>query len=332
MKSKLLQLYRHRHRRFVLVGGTILLICLWYFKAGKPAVNEVTFTARKGNLSISVLEGGSVEALESQEIRSEVKGSTKILKIIEEGYQVTDEDVQSGKVLVELDSSELRQKLIQEEIQFQSSLASYAEASQGYEIQLAQNISSIKAAEQKARFAKLDLEKYLGDKASVEVIQLLRLDTLETAAMASLSGGGSIEQQMLSAMQGNSNWIATGGSELGGNGESTAGTPENTDSETFQASLPPIDFSIYASAEMLGDGAAMQQLRKIQDELQIAKQQLGLSETKLAGTRRLFEKGFATKTEMDTEEISFKNNDLKVRTAESAYKSFIKYEFPKQAQ
>ncbi|MDX9975381.1 MAG: hypothetical protein RBU21_20510, partial [FCB group bacterium] len=67
--------------------------------------------AKRGPLNISVLEKGNVEALESQLIKSEVRGQTKILDIVEEGYQVTPEDVANKKVLVRLDDSEVQEDL-----------------------------------------------------------------------------------------------------------------------------------------------------------------------------------------------------------------------------
>ena len=130
-------------------------------------VTGAVFVARQGDLPIMVTEGGSVEALESQEIRSEVKGhqGTKILSIVEEGYLVTEADVKNGKLLVELDSSEIKQRITTQDIQFQSTVASLTEAQQAYEIQFNQNKTDIKAAEQKVRFARMDLEKFLGDEA-----------------------------------------------------------------------------------------------------------------------------------------------------------------------
>ena len=67
----------------------------WLFHGGPAAGNGTTFTARRGDLEINVLEGGSVEALDSQDFKCEVRGyqGVKILKIVEEGYQVTEEDV-----------------------------------------------------------------------------------------------------------------------------------------------------------------------------------------------------------------------------------------------
>ena len=119
-----------------------------------------------------------------QEISSEVKGGsgTKILKIVEEGYQVTDEDVKNGKVLVELDSADLKDKITQEDIQFQTTEAALIEATQAYEIQLDQNETDIKAAEQKAKFAFMDLEKFMSDQATKEIVAQLDLRLRQTKA------------------------------------------------------------------------------------------------------------------------------------------------------
>lgn len=174
--SRLLQLVRSPWR----IAGiaVLILILIWWFRGGSSASEEGTaFAARRGPLKISVLEGGSVEALASQEIRSQVRGyqGTKILSIVEEGYLVTEEDIKNGKVLVELDNSELRDRITTQEIQFQSTLASLVEAKQAYDIQLNQNISDIKAAELKVRFARMDLEKFLGEEATRDVLAKLDL-------------------------------------------------------------------------------------------------------------------------------------------------------------
>ncbi|MBA4147125.1 MAG: efflux RND transporter periplasmic adaptor subunit [Verrucomicrobia bacterium] len=304
----------------------------WIFGGSPKAMNEITFEVKRGPMDIIVLEGGSIEALQSQEIRSEVKGSsTKILKIVEEGYQVTEEDVQSGKVLVELDSADIQSRMTQQEIQFQSSIASLTEARQSYEIQRNQNTSTIKAAEQKAQFAKMDFEKFMGDQAFNEIVVTLKLDKLEAAASKIVSGED-VERIMLTAMETNELWMA----EEYLNREETDKTALRPAVISTPNRPTParriLDFTRYANAEMLGDGSAMQQLRKLTDEKQTAEQQRSLSRTKLAGTRLLFERGFVTQTELDTEEITAKNNELKVATTVTAYNLFIKYEFQKQAQ
>lgn len=136
------------------------------------------FTAQRGELRVTVLEGGSVEALNSQEIRSQVKGreGTKIIYIVDEGYRVTEEDVKNGTVLVELDRSQLEDNLITREIGFQSAEAGYFEEQAEYDIQVNQNQSLIKTAELTAKFALMDLNKYLGESSVSKLLEELNLD------------------------------------------------------------------------------------------------------------------------------------------------------------
>src|SRR2546427_7065698 len=81
------------------IAGVVLILALagiWFKGGGKSAAGGATFVARRGPLAISVLEGGSIQALESQEIKCEVRvgyQGTKILKIVEEGYQVTEDEI-----------------------------------------------------------------------------------------------------------------------------------------------------------------------------------------------------------------------------------------------
>src|SRR5437899_7159295 len=146
----------------------------WYFHGvGGANAKAAMFVARRGPLDITVLEGGSLQALESQEIKCEVRvgyQGTKILRIVDEGYLVTEDDVKTNKVLVELDSSDLQKQIVQEEIQYQSAVASLIDAQQNYEIQLNQNQSDVQTAEQKARFARLDFDKFLGDTLTATII------------------------------------------------------------------------------------------------------------------------------------------------------------------
>src|SRR5882724_6570999 len=78
--------------------------------------------------------GGSLQALESQEIKCEVRvgyQGTKILRIVDEGYFVTEDDVRTNKTLVELDSSDLQKQIVQQEILYQSADANLTDSQQG---------------------------------------------------------------------------------------------------------------------------------------------------------------------------------------------------------
>src|SRR5207245_4446904 len=103
-----------------------------------------------------------------------------------------------------------------------------------------------------------------------------------------------------------------------------------TDSSSApQTNDPPrsiaVDFSKYARIEALGDGEAKQKLRKFEDDLQVAQKELGQAKATVEGTKRLFDKGFVTKTDLERDEIAYDNARLKVQTAETARDLFLKY-------
>ena len=189
--------------RFALAAAVVIIGALLWWRSGTHTAGRVaTFAARRGPLDITVLEGGSLQALESQESKCEVRvgyQGTKILKIVEEGYLVTEEDVRTNKVLVELDSSELEKQIVQQEIQYQSALASLTDAQQNFEIQLNQNSSDVKGAEQKLRFARMDFDKFLGDTATQDLVKQLGLDKLIAEATTNDVSIASFPDQLVQA-------------------------------------------------------------------------------------------------------------------------------------
>jgi multidrug resistance efflux pump len=179
--------------RYGLAGGAGVLVLLLLLGGGAAdsGAGSVTFTARRGDLDITVLEGGNLEALQSQEIRSLVKGreGVKILSIVEEGYRVTEDDVAAGRVLVELDTAQLVDEKLNQEIAVETAEASYIEQKAEYEIQLNQNMTELNEARQNMRFARLDFEKFLGANIVADIIAELeierRLAEAEAAQLAS---------------------------------------------------------------------------------------------------------------------------------------------------
>jgi multidrug resistance efflux pump len=184
-----------RRTRYAIVAGSIgalvLLISLGS-GSGSDGGGGITVQARRGDLDITVLEGGSLEALVSTEIRSEVKGreGVKILSIVEEGYRITEEDVASGKILVELDTAQLIDQQLNQEIAVETAEAQYIESKAQYEIQLNQNTTELNDARQGMRFARLDFEKFLGANVVNDIITELgieeRLARAEAADLAAL--------------------------------------------------------------------------------------------------------------------------------------------------
>jgi HlyD family secretion protein len=151
---------------FVVVAAALgLCVFLWWTSRGHDGSTKELgiFTVRRGDLPITVTEAGDIKALNSTDIMSEVEGQTKIISIVDEGTAITPEDVNNGKVLVELDSSSIKERLTQQQITFSIEEASYTEAKESLDIQIKQNDSDIKAGEIKVRFALIDLRKYLGE-------------------------------------------------------------------------------------------------------------------------------------------------------------------------
>lgn len=130
----------------------------------------VLYTVQKQNLMITVTEGGNLVALQSQKIVNEVPGSRNILEVVDEGTQITEEDVKNGKILIKLDSKDLEDRMEQLKLNVENSLASYTEGEQNLQILKKQNESDITQAELKVKFAEMDLNKYLGDKLAESII------------------------------------------------------------------------------------------------------------------------------------------------------------------
>jgi multidrug resistance efflux pump len=139
-------------------GGAWLLLR----DSGSAAASVPTWTVRKDTLEILVTEGGSVQPLKDTPVISKVEGDTQILSIVPEGTVVTEEDVAKGLVLVELDASEIRNKINRQAIAVADAAAGLAQAEAALEILKNQNDSDLRKAQLDVRFAHLDLEKYLG--------------------------------------------------------------------------------------------------------------------------------------------------------------------------
>ena len=133
--------------------------------------NYITYIAKKGDLTISVTESGDIKALNSTDLKSEVEGRTTIISIVDEGYEITKEDVENKKILVELDSADIKERLTQQEITYLKADASLTEAKESLEIQIKQNSSDIQAGELNVRFSLMDFQKYLGETIANKIVE-----------------------------------------------------------------------------------------------------------------------------------------------------------------
>ncbi len=358
---------------FVKVGilaAIAVAIYLPFRQTGPQNMNGTTFDVKRGDLTIAVTEGGSIKAEESQKLVCEVPGQTKILTIVDEGYQVTEQDVKDKKVLVTLDSSELEERATQQEIEYQSSLASYTEATKQYEIQIKQNESDIREAELLVKFARMDFEKYLGAESANDILRTIGLDNVDIlkprqdtapvstptppsniavdrtvkqdSADSEKNESGLVLQKASFETTDDSNGKQEEKGDEAGNEEGeniVLKEKENTDvdsdisiSSTVAIPHPPINFMQYADPAKLGDGEAQEKLRKLQSDALLSQQELELAKTDLEGTKRLREKDFVTKQELEQDELEVARNTNSAEASRIAQELFMKYEFPKNAE
>ncbi len=124
---------------------------------GDSSVSDVpTATVKRGPLLISVTEQGTLQAREQEIIVNEVEGRTEIISIVPEGTLV-----EAGDLLIELDSSELEDRKVDQEIILQNADAAFVRARENLEVAKSQATSDVSQAELDHQFAKEDLTKYL---------------------------------------------------------------------------------------------------------------------------------------------------------------------------
>ena len=137
-----------------------VILSLWAFGSmlgGEgDADNGPIYKVARGPMTIHVTEAGTIQAREQVVLKCEVEGQTTIIWIVEEGKHV-----KKGDLLVELDSSERQDELLEQQIRVKNAEASYIRAREALEITRSQGESDISKAELAYEFAKEDLKKYV---------------------------------------------------------------------------------------------------------------------------------------------------------------------------
>jgi len=290
-----------RARRVVLIAvGLAVLTGLGYamvagFGGQDDSAALPTAVVKRGDLVITVTEGGTLNAMKSVEIKSKAEGRRTILKLVDEGTVITPEDVANGMVLVELDSSDLEEREGQREINFYNSEAAYKKAQEDLAIQKKQNESDIALAKLDVKFARMELERYLGAKLAKRLIDG-ELDFSSLGAFAC--------QEV----------VATLGSEKA---EQILGS--------FYAECPK------DLASLLG-GVAQQTVRNLSSNVLLADSQLANQDERLTWTKKLYEKEYVSRNEVTTDELKKQQFAVQVDSAQEDLRLFIIYTLPKEAE
>ncbi len=114
-----------------------------------------TFVVKRGTLTISVLESGTIQPREQITLRNEVEGRTSILSLVPDGTMV-----KAGNLLVELDDSTLKDARIDQDIQVQRAEAAFINAQETLAVVKNQAQSDVDVAKLTLEFAQQDLQQY----------------------------------------------------------------------------------------------------------------------------------------------------------------------------
>ncbi len=154
--TRLLQFIRQRPVWLLLFVIAVIAVGSWAFRSRKP-VTQVNsyYTVKRGDFLVSLVEGGTLRAVQELIIRNELEGGTTIVSVVPEGTTV-----KQGDLLVELDSSSLKEKIANQEVSVQNAEGSYSKAKEDLEIQKLTMDAAVKDALLKVEFAISDLEKY----------------------------------------------------------------------------------------------------------------------------------------------------------------------------
>lgn len=306
----------------------VVLMALTIFgRGGERSAGAASFPVRKGPLRITVLENGEVQALESQTIASQVRGQTKIIGIVEEGYRVTPEDVENGLILVELDSADLEDRIVRKEIEYQSALARLTEAQEQYQIQLKQNESDVKAAELQVKFKRMDLEKYLGADLALDLLD--ELGIMEVTAAEIEAADLAVLEELEEVAE-----------------QNPAPDDSDNDAETEDILDMQVELILAAEAQELRNnldfralaqdrrlaGEAVQRRQRFETDILLAEEDLSTAKDTYEWTIKLAEEEFVTETQRRQDEMAVTRSEISLASSKLAQELFLKYEFPKEAE
>ena len=301
---------------------------------GKEAAPDSPFTLRKMDLVVSsILEGGTVVSPGSLEIKSKVEGQTTIVSVIPEGSVVTPADVQNEKLLMELDSSALREKANQQEAAVEACAASLTQARESYDIQKNVNDNNIKAAELRAKFALMDLEKYLGATLTPRVLE----GEITPAAFHDIIAESEVPPDSPKTPDAN-------GASKSVWGKVQTGLFQLVRVVKGQAQVPSLSTlkdrhkggAVKLETLRLG-GTARQDWRRFQTAIELASEDLSRATTTYEWSKRLGPKedggaGYVPGTEVQADYLALKRCELQLEQAKLDLDVFLRYDLPKQTE
>jgi HlyD family secretion protein len=158
---------RRRPLVLAMLGLCLLALIFLIFRPSRGTNGATSYhEVKRGNFTVTVVEGGTLAAVSEVSIRNEVEGTARVISIIPEGSYV-----KKGDLLVELDSAQAQDQYNQQQINFEKAKFAVEQARAQLEIQRSATNSDYLAAELKFKLAKIDLEKYVQGQRLVDLVE-----------------------------------------------------------------------------------------------------------------------------------------------------------------
>jgi len=292
-------------RAATIVMACLLLAGMAYGLFGNSGPKEdfsglPTAAVKRDKLQVKVTEGGTLIARESLEIKSKVEGRRTILEVVPEGTVITQNDVEEGMVLVKLDASELAEREGSREIRYYSAEAANTKAKEDYDIQVKQNESNVALAELNVKFARMELDRYVG----APLAERLLAEGLESVDLGLLA-----EAEVRETMQAEDR------------------EPEGPAAAAEDAAADPA-----ARHALALGGVARQEIRGLSADVQIASEELVRAREEYKWSRDLYAKKYISANELKQDELEEQRSEVELVLAEEDLRLFLRYGLPKEVE
>lgn len=153
---------------------------LWNHRSAATAIpfmGDTVYTVSPTRLEVVVTQQGELQAVDNIELVSKLEGRATITSIVKEGAYVN-----QGDVLVELDSSAIRQQIDDLSLEIQRQEAAVANAREMLAIQQSNNAAELEGAQVSLQLAEVDFQKYVEGtfpqelKSATTKLEMARID------------------------------------------------------------------------------------------------------------------------------------------------------------
>ena len=288
----------------VMGGAGVGAWAVWGMDSGaeKIAPGDI-HVVKRGPLTISISQGGTIHHRDKVIVKSKLEGYSTVIWITEEGKRVKKDDL-----LLELDASGFEQKKEQQDIVVINSEANLVSATEALNVTRNDAKTAIDDAKLAIELAELDLKKYVGSEYFVHINKEIE-DQLAEEARQQTAAGRAPTTRPATARPAKSP----------GPAEATPAEISKDDSAKA-VELAELELKKYVGGEyhqLLEEGVAQINIVK-QEELERAKE-------RVAWSKKLYDQGYLTLTELQADELAAKRAELDLSTAKSKLFLLLRY-------